>query len=117
MALPPCRNTSMATRVASMSTVDAAPPRPTATGALVTGGVACAGNPFTTVPTSAANITTDNAVVRRTIITPPSVRHYDQSPDDYTPPRFRGARPRQRAGDDPRDAVPRPQGHQRHRRV
>ena len=68
-----------------MSTVDAAPPRPTATGALVTGGVACAGNPFTRVPASAANISTDNAVVRRTIITPPSVRHYDQSPDDYTP--------------------------------
>ena len=84
-ALPPCRNTSMATRVASMSTVDAAPPRPTATGALVTGGVACAGKPFTRVPARAATISTDNAVVRRTIITPPSVRHYDQSPDEYTP--------------------------------
>jgi hypothetical protein len=73
--------------------VDAAPPRPTATGALVTDGVACAGNPFTRVPARAATISTDNAVVRRTIITPPSVRHYDQSPDDYTPV-SRGARPR-----------------------
>ena len=115
-ALPPCRNTSMATRVASMSTVDAAPPRPTATGALVTDGVACAGDPVTRVPARAATISTDNAVVRRTIITPPSVRHYDQSPDEYTPV-FQGARPRQCAGDDHKYAVPRPQGHQRPRRV
>ena len=33
----------------------------------------------------AATISTDNAVVRRTIITPPSVRRRDQSPDYYTP--------------------------------
>ena len=39
----------MATRVASTSTVDAAPSRPTATGALVTDGIACAGDPVTKV--------------------------------------------------------------------
>ena len=65
--------------------MDAAPPRPTATGALVTDGVACAGDPFNMVLATAATIITDNAVVRRTIISPPSVRHYDQSPDDYAP--------------------------------
>jgi len=34
-----------------------------------------------------------------------------------TPRVFQGARPRQRAGDDHKDAVPRPQGRQRLRRV
>ena len=69
--------------VASMSTVAAAPPRPTATGALVTGGVACAVDPFTSVPARATTISTDNAVLRRTIITPPGVRHHAQPPDYY----------------------------------
>jgi hypothetical protein len=59
---------------------------------LVTGGVACAGDPFTRVPVRAAIISTDNAVVRRTIITPPRVRVYDQSSDNYNP--FPGAQGR-----------------------
>src|SRR4029450_10344404 len=80
-------------------------------------GVACAGDPFTRVPATAATIITDNAVVRRTIISPPSVRHYDQSPDDYAPvspgAQSRVSVPATIIG----TAVPRPQGHQRLRRV
>jgi hypothetical protein len=49
------------------------------------------------VPARAATISTDIAVLRRTIITPPRVRVYDQSPDYFNP--FPGARPRQFAGD------------------
>jgi hypothetical protein len=56
---------------------------------LVTGGVACAGDPFTRVPVRAATISTDNAVVRRTIITPPRVRA-DQCPDDNPASRAEG---------------------------
>ena len=72
--------------------------------------------PTTRVPARAATISADNAVVRRTIITPPRVRVYDQSP--AATPRFPGGRPRQFAGDGRSYyAVPRPQGHQRHRCV
>ena len=74
----------MATRVASTSTVDAAPPRPTATGALVTGGAACAGDPFTRVPARAATISTDNAVLTTNDHDAPRLSmHYDQPPDYY----------------------------------
>ena len=84
----------MATRVASRSTVDAAPLRPTATGALVTGGAACAGDPLISVPTRAAAISADNAVVRRTIITPPRASVAGNGRSQYAVPRPRG---RQRA--------------------
>jgi hypothetical protein len=56
---------------------------------LVTEGFACAGEAVNRVPARAATISTDNAVVRRTIITPPRVQA-DLCPDDNPASRAEG---------------------------